>query len=58
MKLKKYRIVEDEFGYFEIHVWSVYWPFWTYCDFGYTLTQAKNIITHRKRKQKIILHEE
>jgi len=28
MRLRKYRVVTDEYGGFEAQVWRLWWPFW------------------------------
>lgn len=39
MKLKRYRIVRDNYAGYECQIWRLWWPFWM--QMGYTNTHSK-----------------
>jgi len=53
MKLRKYRIVRDNFNGYEAQVWRFWFPFWVQC-FGSntkkTLEESKKVIERHKAK--------
>jgi len=51
MKIKKYRVVKDNYNGFEAQVWRWWFPFWIECFFSNTsgtLDDAKEVIEAHK----------
>ena len=42
MKLKRFRIVKDNYSGYEAQIWRVWWPFWTQMGFTNTHTTIED----------------
>jgi len=57
MKLRKYRIVSDEYCGYQCQVWRLWFPFWVEMNFANTHKSLESAIDYIKKGEKKVVWE-
>jgi len=57
MKLRKYRIVSDEYCGYQCQVWRLWFPFWVEMNFVNTHISLESAIDYIKKGEKKVVWE-